>query len=342
MMKYIFISILVVLTACSGKQKKEEVSKKTENKPGANVVILTEAQKKNAGIQTGSVTQRPMSSILKVNGAIDVPPQNMVSISVPMGGYLKSTGLLPGMHIRKGEIIAAVEDQQYIQLQQDYLTAQAKFSYLQSEYIRQKELNASKATSDKIFQQTQADYVSQQVLIRSLQEKLKLIGINPEKLNASSLSRSINILSPIDGFVSKVNVNIGKYVNPADVMFELVNPTDIHLALNVFEKDISKLFIGQQLAAFTNERPDKKYTCKIVLIGKDLSSERNVIVHSHFDQYDKTLIPGMFMNAEIEVKSDSATVLPDEAVVHYANKDYAFLAMPNNQFELLEIKTGIT
>jgi membrane fusion protein, heavy metal efflux system len=333
----ILIAVISMISACGSQQTTEE---KAETKTDENVVTLTDAQLKNAGIQTGKLEQQSISSILKVNGVIDVPPQNMVSISVPLGGYLKSTKLLPGMHVKKGESIAIIEDQQYIQLQQDYLTAKAKLVFAKQEYERQKELNQSKASSDKVYQQALADYTSLNVLVQSLSEKLKLIGINPATRNAGNISKSVSIPSPISGFVSKVNVNIGKYVNPADVLFEIVNPSDIHLALTIFEKDINKLFIGQKLIAYTNTNPEKKYPCKIILIGKDFSNDRSVEVHCHFENYDKSLVPGMYMNAEIEVKSDSVFALPSEAIVNYENKQYVFIAKGNNQFEISEVKTG--
>ena len=146
-MKHIFILLLVLSVSCG--RKTEEVNTNTlPNDP--NVVTLTDAQIKNAEISIGKLEQKDMSSIIKVNGKIDVPPQNMVSISVPLGGYLKSTRLLPGMHVSKGEVIAIIEDQQYIQLQQDYLTAKARLSYLKNEYERQKLLSTNQAGSDKV------------------------------------------------------------------------------------------------------------------------------------------------------------------------------------------------
>ncbi|MBL7730913.1 MAG: efflux RND transporter periplasmic adaptor subunit [Chitinophagaceae bacterium] len=331
------LGAILLLVSCGGSKKEEPTAIVTNDE---NIVTLTDAQMKNAGIQTGKLEHQSISSVMKVNGKIDVPPQNMVSISVPLGGYLKSTKLLPGMHVSKGEVLAVMEDQQYIQLQQDYLTAKAQFSYNESEYNRQKELNQSKATSDKVFEQTKATYQTQNILIKSLEEKLKLIGINPAKIGVNNISRSINIYSPINGFVSAVNVNIGKYVNPADVLFELVNPTDIHLALTVFEKDLGNLFIGQKLYAYTNNQPDKKYPCEIILISKNISDERSAEVHCHFEQYEKTLLPGMYMNAEIDVKSNNSNVLPDDAIVRFENKQYAFVVKGKNQFEMIEVKTG--
>lgn len=338
MKSIIYFSLIIILfSACGGKKPTAD---NTERAVDPNIVTLTNAQLKNASIVTGKIGQKQISSILKLNGKIDVPPQNMVSISVPLGGYLKSTKLLPGMHVNKGEAIAVIEDQQYIQLQQDYLTAKARIGYLENEYNRQKDLNQSKASSDKVFQQAEAEYRSQQVLVTSLAEKLQLIGINVRNISAAKISRSVNIYSPISGFVSKVNVNIGKYVSPTEVLFELVNPTDIHLALKVYEKDLAKLYIGQKLVAYTNNEPEKKHDAEILLIGRDLSADRNADVHCHFENYDKTLVPGTYMNAEIQVKNTQAYAIANEAIVQFEGKQYIYKVIGNSRFEMTPVNTG--
>ncbi len=338
MKSIIYLSaIILTVSACGGKKPAAETKDKAVN---PNIVTLTAVQLKNAALSTDKIGQKEISSVLKLNGKIDVPPQNMVSISVPLGGYLKVTKLLPGMHVTKGEAIAVIEDQQYIQLQQDYLTAKARIGYLENEYNRQKDLNLSKASSDKVFQQAEAEYRSQQVLISSLAEKLQLIGINLRNISAAKISRSVNIYSPISGFVSKVNVNIGKYVSPTEVLFELVDPTDIHLALKVYEKDLDKLYIGQKLVAYTNNEPAKKHAGAILLIGHDLSADRNADVHCHFDTYDKTLAPGTYMNAEIQVKNSKAFAIANEAIVQFEGKQYIYKVIGNRQFEMTPVSTG--
>ena len=333
---FIIFSIVFLITSCKNNKPAEEI-KKTET---GNIITLTDAQRNNAHIETGSIAQKEVAPHLKVNGRIDVPPQNMVSVSVPLGGYLKSTKLLPGMHINKNQVIAIVEDNQYIQLQQDYLTAKAQLSLNESEYNRQKDLNASKASSDKVFQQARSAYETQKILIKSLEEKLKLIRINPDNLSINNISKSINVYSPIDGFVTKVNVNIGKYVTPGDVLFELVNPSDIHLNLKIFEKDLDKIFIGQPLVSYTNNNPEKKYPGDIILIGKDVSPDGIIEVHCHFDNYDKNLFPGMYMNAEIELKNKMRNVLPDEAIVRFEGKEYFFENIGKNKFEMVKVEIG--
>jgi cobalt-zinc-cadmium efflux system membrane fusion protein len=234
-----------------------------------------------------------------------------------------------------------MEDQQYVQLQQDYLTTKSKLYFAEKEYQRQKELNQSQASSDKVYQLADADYKTLRITLSALAEKLRLINVNPNTLSEKNISKSVHIYSPINGFVSKVNVNIGKYVNPADVLFELINPSDIHLNLKIFEKDITKLAIGQKLFAYTNNQPDKKHQCEILLISKDLSTdEHSADVHCHFENYDKTLLPGMYMNAVIQVKNENVMTLPKDAVVNFEGKEYVFFRVNKNQFQMTEIQTG--
>jgi membrane fusion protein, heavy metal efflux system len=328
---------LIIIAGCGSKKTKnnEEQQAKIEE-----TVQLTDAQVKSANISTLRAEERSLSSIIKVNGKIDVPPQNLVSVSMPLGGYLKYTKLLPGMYIRKGEEIATMEDQQYIQLQQDYLTTKARLEYADAEFKRQRELNEEKASSDKAFQQSKADYQSLKIALKALSERLQLININPAELNENNISKSVRIFSPIDGYVSKVLLNVGKYINPAEVMFELVDPSDIHLNLTVFEKDLMHLSIGQKLKAYTNTDPNKKYDCEIILINKDVTADRSSEVHCHFIKYDKSLLPGMYMNAEIEIKSDMLWSVPEPCIVSYEGENYVFIDEGNKVFRITKVQTG--
>lgn len=337
----IYVILLALLfSACGGKKSTTADNPSSTAITNENMVKLSDAQLLNAGIVTGKIIEREVSGILKLTGKIDVPPQNMVSVSLPLGGYLKSTGLLPGMHVRKGEVIAIIEDQQYIQLQQDYLTAKAKLGVLEKDYQRQKDLNASKAASDKVTQQAETDYRADRILVTSLAEKLQLAGIDPGRISETHIERSVNVHSPIDGYVSKVNINIGKYVSPTEVLFELVNPSDIHLALKVFEKDLGQLYVGQRVMAYTNSNPGKKYDCRILLIGHDLSADRAADVHCHFETYDKSLVPGTYMNAEVEVKSRKASTLPSDAIVQFEGKSYVFKVTGDKAYQMVAVNSG--
>lgn len=339
MNKVLFYFLLAGMIACKNDAEKTEASQK----PGAtemNRVELSDAQLANASIAVDSLSTRAITMRIKVSGLVDVPPQSMVSVSIPLGGYLKSTKLLPGMRIRKGEVLAVLEDPQYIQLQQDYLVAAAKLRYAEADFNRQQALSSTQAASEKTLQMARAEFENQQITTKALAAKLALIHINPATLSAENISRTVQVFSPIDGFVSKVNVNIGKYVSPTEVLFELVDPSDIHLSLNVFEKDAPYLKIGQQVLAFSNHQPELKHEAEIFLVSHNINEDRAVQVHCHFEDYDPLLLPGMYMNAEVVLNNRSVTALPQDAIVGWQNKTYVFEVLSKNSFEMKEVKVN--
>lgn len=332
------ILFLLILQACNA--DKENSSNSEPSKP-SQLTTLTVEQMKRSGIEVGTIEKRDLSSLLQVSGIIDVPPQNMISVTFPPGGYLKSTKLLPGMHIRKGDELAIMEDRGLIQLQQEYLNAVIKGKQLELEFRRQNELNESKSTSDKQFQEAETAYKINLITVKSLSEQLLLAGIDPSKLTENNISKSVALRSPIDGFVTNVKVNIGTYVNPSDILFELVDPRDIHLNMTVFEKDIRYLAIGQKVLTWTNSDPEKKQKAEIILIGKELDENRSVEVHCHFKNYDNSLLPGMFMNASIQVNQQNVAAVPEEAIITWQDKPYLFVPENNNSFRMVHIKTGM-
>ena len=337
-MKNIII-IIFSLTFLGCKNSKRE-QEKQPNPAHENHISLTKEQLQNFQLSTTQLVERNIHNTLKLNGTIDVPPQNLVSVSSALGGRVQSTKLLPGMHFGKGEVLVTLEDNQYIQLQQDYLTTKAQLQNAREEYIRQKELNLSKASSDKVFQQAQADYRILEASLAALEQKLQLIHINGNQITVKNMKGTSNIYAPFDGYVTKVLVNIGKYVSPSDVLFELVDPRDIHLNLKVFEKDWDKIQIGMPVISYTNYKPEKKYLGKIILIGKNISEDRAVEVHAHIDNYDAHLIPGMYMNAEVEIPETQSYALPDACIVSFEGKHYVFKERDTANFEMIGVEVG--
>ncbi len=337
-MKNIIIVLLsLVVFGCKNSQQEQE---KQPNSANENHIALTKEQLQNFQLSTTELQEKNIHHTLRLNGSIDVPPQNLVSVSSALGGRVQSTKLLPGMHFRKGEVLVTLEDNQYIQLQQDYLTTKAQLQNAREEYSRQKELNQSKASSDKVFQQAQADYRILEAALAALEQKLQLIHINPNQITVNNIKRTAKIYAPFDGYVKKVMVNLGKYVSPTDVLFELLDPREIHLNLKVFEKDWDKIQKGMPVVSYTNNQPDKKYSGKIILIGKNISEDRAVEVHAHFDNYDPYSIPGMYMNAEIEIPETQNLALPDECIVSFEGKHFVFKQKDTNNFEMIAVEVG--
>ncbi|TDQ80066.1 efflux RND transporter periplasmic adaptor subunit [Sphingobacterium yanglingense] len=337
-MKYL-ASILITLLffSCGGGQATDEP---VETSGTENILELSDAQLASFTLSSTAVEEKKITQTLKLNGKIEVPPQNLISVSSALGGYVKSIKLLPGMFFKKGDRIAELEDNQFIQLQQDYLIVKNQLENAESEYLRQRELNQSKASSDKVYLQAKADYQTLQINQQALAQKLKLIHINPDQLNVRNIKQTVHLYAPFDGFVSQVFVNTGKYVSASEVLFELVNPSDLHLNLKVFEKDWNKIKIGQQLTAYANSDPSKTYLGQVILIGKNISTDRAVDIRVRLNEVGGTLIPGMYMNGAVVVPETTALALPEESVVDFEGGKYVFEIIDRNKFKMISVQCG--
>lgn len=315
------MGMVFLISAC---QKNETVESATAHEEEINTIELTEAQIVTAGIQLGKAEQRQISGVVKVNGLLDVPPQQLISISVPLGGFLKSTSLLQGSKVRKGQLIAVIENPEYIQLQQDYLEACNQLDYLKADFDRQVALASENVNAQKTLQQSKANYLNGVARKSGLEAKLKLINIDFATLQKGTITSVANVYSPIDGFVTEVNVNIGKFVNPADVLFEIVDTEHLHAELTIFEKDVPKIRLGQKVR-FTLANETAERTAVVYLIGRKIRQDRTINIHCHIDKEDKNLLPGMYLKAIVETGGVLVTTLPDEAIVNYQGKEYIFV-----------------
>jgi cobalt-zinc-cadmium efflux system membrane fusion protein len=335
-------SLLLFFAACgdshdhSAEGEAAEAHEHAEGEPME--VALTADQYKIAGIETGKVETRNLTGIVHTNGMLDVPPQNLVSISAPAAGFLKSSDLLQGSRVRKGQVLAVLRNPEFIQWQQEYLETRhqldadrSRLEYLEAEYKRQEELARENVNAAKTLQSAKAEYNSMKSGIAGLearlggrQAQLRLLGIHLERLRPDNFQSEISLFSPTDGYVMQVNVNAGKYVNTTDVLFQIADTKHLHAELTVFEKDIPKLKVGQKVR-FTLANESRERTATIYLFGREISEERSIRVHCHLDKEDIELLPGMYFKAVVETGANPVPSLPDAAIVSNEGKDYIFV-----------------
>lgn len=343
-MKYLIYSVLFFALVSCGSKKVKEAAKETVSTTENMIAELTPAQYKMAGIETGKIEKKQISSNIRANGKLDVPPQSMITIAAPVGAFVKNTELLQGTFIRKGQVVVTLQHPDLIQLQQDYLENKSQQEYLQAEYQRQEILARENVNAQKVYQQAKANYLSNAARINGLQEKLKLLNIDLKSLDAGRIQRTINLYSPITGYVTSVNTNIGAYVNPSDKLFSIVNTEHLHAELTVFEKDIPKLK-EEQRVRFTLANESKQRTARVHLIGRQISDERSVQVHCHLDNEDRELLPGMYLTAWIETGNTMVDALPDEAIIQFEEKPCIFIDKGmdkegNHLYEMMPIEKG--
>ena len=334
---YTILLTTIILSSC-GTNPKSTTTKEDSVDVASNIVQLTKEQASLAQLELAPIEQGKMKGMTHLNGVIDVPPTGIASVSIPMGGYIQDINLIPGTFVKKGQVLATVKDPAYVQLQENYLATKAKLSYLQQDLDRQKALLTQEAVSKKSFQQIQADYNTNAIQLKALSEQLKLINIQPESLTTEKMSSLVQLVAPIAGYISKVNINRGKYVTPSDILLEIINPNDIHAAITIYEKDIANFKVGMKGTVTLTQDPAKKYPVSVLAVAHNINEDKTALLHCHFDKIPANVLPGMFLTADMVVETKDAVLIPIASVQRFQGKDYIFIQSAENVFEVKEIQ----
>jgi cobalt-zinc-cadmium efflux system membrane fusion protein len=343
-----FLLILFVFTVSCNNENKTAIEVNNIEIIPEDIVEMRFDQIKVAGIDTGSIETRLLCSTIKVNGMIAVPPKDFATVSSPLGGFVRSSNLLPGNPVVKGQNLATIENHEFVDIQQTYLESKNRLEFAEAEFKRHTNLYKEDVYSEQNLQQVTADYKSLRAQVSALEQKLALIGLNPAEVNEDNISRSITLKSPISGYVKTVNVNIGKSISATDVLFEIVNNDNLFLELTLFEKDANKVANGQKIRFFINNETEE-HEAVIYQTGKSVGTDKTYKVYSTISKGCKNLLPGMYVNAIIETSSDKVTALPSDAIVSFDDTNYIFIFDRNKEesgfaftdYRIVAVKKGI-
>jgi RND family efflux transporter MFP subunit len=322
MKKLLYIIALSLVLFCCKESKMEEVEQKDNG-----LTTVTSAQFKSSGMEIATPTEQDFDVTVKASGKIDVPPQNRAKVNTFMGGYVKSTTLLVGNKVTKGQALLTLQNTEFLDIQKDYMEVAEQLNFLKSEYDRQKTLYDEKITSQKNYLKAESDYRRAKAMHQSLRAKLVLLNINPRNVEKGILTSTITIFSPITGDIVIMNANVGMYVAPSDVILEIVDTDHLHLELAVFEKDILNVKIGQKIHFKVPEASKDVFNAEVHLVGKSIEgNDRTINIHGHLDDAIKQkLLTGMFVEAEIIIDSKKGLAIPSEALVTENNKNFVLL-----------------
>lgn len=326
--KSVFVfSLLLALNACG----KKEDAPATEPAPheeapheegNVKEVELNEAQYSSAGIELGGFSAKNLSEVINANGYTKLPPQNQADVSVFVSGIVKSISVIEGQNVRKGQVIATVESPEFTRIQQDYLTSKSNLEFLRLEYDRQRILSEEEVSAKKVFQRTKADYDVEKARFASLSKQLQTMNINPNKGAISS----VPVVAPISGSITEVNIKIGTTVSPGQALVNIVDNSQLHVDLLVYEKDLQKVKTGQNVRFVLTNQDNTEIKGKIFSVGKAFENEtKSVAVHADIENEKQQLIPGMYVNALIDVGANTVKALPVDAIVRAEGREFIFI-----------------
>ena len=348
-----YIAVLVTLFVACGTEKGSDEHNHTEGENqlteiNYSVITVSEKQFTNDKMQLGLPAEYHFFTGIKTTGMIDIPPQNKAIISSFAGGRVKNSSLLVGDKVKKGQALVTLENISFIELQQDYLEVAEQIDYLKAEYERQEKLFNEKIASQKVFLKAESDYKTMQSKYLGMKTKLQLLNINVADVEQGKITSVITIYSPIEGSISKLNINSGTYVSPTDEIMEIINTNHIHVELNVFEKDVANVKKGQKILFKVSESSNKTFEAEVHLVGASVDGKtRTVTIHGHLNKDDqKHFLAGMFVEAEILTHQQKALTVPAEAVIE-RESEYVILVLKQQTsseyvFEERRVEVGRT
>lgn len=345
-MSYKFLSsflagLFLLLTSCKTSAPEAEHAA-AEQVTAAATIPMTAEQLEMAGVVLGRPEQRVISTHIDCTGKVEAPPQSLASVYSPVAGFIQSVQHLPGDLVRKGTLLTSLRHPDLITLQRAFLRLQSRIPFLEKDYERKKTLAESDATSVKALQEAQLELEMAQVELKGLKAELDLIGISTKKLvEEGEIQTTLNLYAPVSGYVTKMDVNLGKLVTPNDLLFEIIDREHLHLELQVFAKDINAIQPDQRIVC--NVPGDgQNYTAHVHLVGKMIDPEsKTAMVHGHFDQEPVPITAGTYLEARIFTGGEEVMAVPNEALVRSGGETYVFVQHPEG-FEKRTVLTGRT
>lgn len=326
MKAYYLIAIAALMICNSCGRKSNEIHDEVTHDSHEGIVTLSEQQTKVLDLKLGTFETRPMTTIVRTNGQLEVPPSGSAEVSAVIGGNVKEILVFHGDKVRKGQPMVVLEHPDYITLQQEFAEVAGNLEFLENDYLRQKELFDHNVGSIKIMQQAKADFNTAKAQYQGLRSRLELINIDPGKVLEGNISPQIRVISPIDGFVNDVKIKLGTHVEPSDVLFSVSNNNEIHADFMVYEKDVHLLKQGQKINFSVANRPGEDLSATIFAIGKEFEPDlRAVHIHARLDQSADNLIPGMYVSGHIHSNVSYSRTLPEDAVVKDGAKSFIFI-----------------
>ena len=343
---YFIISglLLVFLASCNSKTMENKEEEELETSGEMVPVTLTSTQVRALSIKADTMAKYVFKDAVEVNGYLNVPPQNKASVTAIIGANVSSINVFEGDKVEKGQLLAYLSHPNLLDIQTEYLNAVNQLEFLKQEFERQKKLYEENVGSGKAYQKARADYFTLKGNIMNLEAKLKLLNLNPGEIKRGTIYEKVPVLSPIEGFVEKVDIQTGKYVEPQTPLFEIVNNDKVHADLMVFEKDVAKVKKGQKVVFNVETIPGEPLIATIFAVGKTFEQNPKAVhVHADINNKKGKLIPGMYITGRIATSNRFADALPEDAVVKESGKSYIFTVQTGDDkwiFTPVEVVTG--
>ena len=353
--KILTVMVLTIfVSACGNKENhnendghshdEEEKTEVNEEHHDEDEVMLSQQQFDALKMKIDTLALRNMSGYVEANGTLEVPPQNEAAITTVVGANVVSIEVVEGDKVNKGQVVAYLSHPNIIQAQTDYLNAYSNSELAKKNYERQQKLYDAGVGSGANFQKAEAEYQASKAMVNGLEAQLRILNVNTTSVRNGTIAQRIALRSPIEGFVQKVEVKTGQYVEPQTELFEIVNTHHVHADLMVFEKDVYKVQKGQKVNFTVQSIPDAELIAEIYSVSKTFEDNPKAVhVHAEIENKSGNLIPGMYIQGRIQTDNALTKALPESAIVKDGDRFFVFIVEKEGEnwaFKPIEVITG--
>jgi cobalt-zinc-cadmium efflux system membrane fusion protein len=327
-MKKIILPVFLFLSACTGvnNHTHEHDHSLDDESENTEIIHITGKQMKIIDLELVKPKLMTLKHTVKANGSLELPPDKRARLGAQYGGRVTAISVIPGDTVQKGESIITLEHPEYLKLQKDYMKAVSDLEYQEKNYQRKMALQSDSFSSQSAVDKSKVERDMALANLKVLESQLLMLDMNPKRVAKGEFSRQIDLKAPFDGYITKVETSIGTYVQPEQQLVEMVDIHHLHLDLNVFEKDIALIKVGQEVLFTVPNIPGETMHAKIYSIGKALEvAPQSVIIHAELRENYPNMLPGMYVQGRVVVHDEASNTLPEDALLYDNGLYYAYV-----------------
>lgn len=353
--RFILVAALTVITFVGFtflSQSKAETSESENQEEEIDFqnIPLSEKQVKAVDLKMGEAQEREMDAMLHVNGSLVLRAQDMGNVSSLMGGIVKNVYVKEGQMVSRGQVVATIENTDVVTLQREYYTAYKESEMARLELDRQKTLASAGAGIKKTLQMSEKNYKVAQANLLGTGRQLQQMGISTKEVAKGKFTTVFPLRAPISGTVSDMQASLGSYADMQTPLMKIRNNHAVECDLNVFEKDIAKVKVGDQVLVSLTNQPGVNVSGRVYGMNQYLNKgTKSVAVHVKLDaKRGAKLFEGMYVSGQIATGRQLCMTLPDKAIVSADGKQYVFALNQQHykggtySFSRHEVTTGVS
>lgn len=306
---------------------REEMAGTDEMQMAPGTAMITPEKQQLIGVKTGVVERKILEKTIRAVARIEYDETRLSYVNTKIEGWIEKLYVdYTGKPVKKGEPLLSIYSPDLVSTQEEYLLALE--------------------TREKVKESRYEDVkMGAQSLVETTRKRLEYWDIPEEEIEkleeTQSVSKTLTLYSPIEGFVVEKDVLLGKKVMPGENLYKIADVSKIWVLADIYEYELPFISLGQEAKISLSYLPGEEFTGTVAYIYPYVEEmTRTVKVRLEFDNLTFKLKPDMYANVEIKSSLGEKVAVPEEAILDSGERQIAFVDRGEGHFEPREVKLG--